>query len=81
MRNTGLDEAQAGIKIARRNINNLRYADDTTLMAQSEEELKSLLMKVKEESEKVGLNLNIQKTKTMASGPITSWEIDRNRWK
>ena len=76
MRNTGLDEAQAGIKIARRNINNLRYADDTTLMAESEEELKSLLMKVKEESEKVGLKLNIQKTKIMASGPITSWEID-----
>ena len=77
MRNPGLDEAQAGIKIARRNINNLRYADDTTLMAQSEEELKSLLMKVKEESEKVGLKLNIQKTKIMASGPITSWQIDR----
>ena len=77
MRNAGLEEAQAGIKIARRNINNLRYADDTTLMAQSEEELKSLLMKVKEESEKVGLKLNIQKTKIMASGPITSWE---NRW-
>ena len=76
MRNTGLDEAQAGIKIARRNINNLRYADDTTLMAESEEELKSLLMKVKEESEKVGLKLNIQKTKIMASGPITSWQID-----
>ena len=76
MRNTGLDEAQAGIKIARRNINNLRYADDTTLMAESEEELKSLLMNVKEESEKVGLKLNIQKTKIMASGPITSWEID-----
>ncbi|MEX5744046.1 reverse transcriptase domain-containing protein, partial [Helicobacter pylori] len=76
MRNTGLEEAQAGIKIARRNINNLRYADDTTLMAESEEELKSLLMKVKEESEKVGLKLNIQKTKIMASGPITSWEID-----
>ena len=75
MRNTGL-EAQAGIKIARRNINNLRYADDTTLMAESEEELKSLLMKVKEESEKVGLKLNIQKTKIMASGPITSWQID-----
>ena len=75
MRNAGLDEAQAGIKIARRNINNLRYADDTTLMAESEE-LKSLLMKVKEESEKVGLKLNIQKTKIMASGPITSWEID-----
>ena len=76
MRNTGLDEAQAGIKIARRNINNLRYADDTTLMAESEEELKSLLMKVKEESENVGLKLNIQKTKIMASGPITSWQID-----
>ena len=77
MRNAGLDEAQAGIKIARRNINNLTYADDTTLMAESKEELKSLLMKVKEESEKVGLKLNIQKTKTMASGPITSWQIDR----
>ena len=76
MRNARLDEAQAGIKIARRNINNLRHADDTTLMAESEEELKSLLMKVKEESEKVGLKLNIQKTKMMASGPITSWEID-----
>ena len=76
MRNTGLEEAQAGIKIAGRNINSLRYADDTTLMAESEEELKSLLMKVKEESEKVGLKLNIQKTKIMASGPITSWEID-----
>ena len=76
MRNAGLDDAQAGIKIARRNINNLRYADDTTLMAESEEELKSLLMKVKMESEKVGLKLNIQKTKIMASGPITSWEID-----
>ena len=76
MRNAGLEEAQAGIKIARRNINNLRYADDTTLMAESEEELKSLLMKVKEESEKVGLKLKIQKTKIMASGPITSWEID-----
>ena len=76
IRNTGLDEAQAGIKIARRNINNLRYADDTTLMAESEEELKSLLTKVKEESEKVGLKLNIQQTKIMASGPITSWEID-----
>ena len=76
MRNSGLEEAQAGIKIAGRNINNLRYADDTTLMAESEEELKSLLMKVKEESEKVGLKLNIQKTKIMASGPITSWEID-----
>ena len=76
MRNTGLEEAQAGIKIARRNINNLRYADDTTLMAKSEEELKSLLMKVKEESEKVGLKLNIQKTKIMPSGPITSWKMD-----
>ena len=76
MRNAGLEEAQAGIKISRRNINNLRHADDTTLMAESEEELKSLLMKVKEESEKVGLKLNIQKTKIMASSPITSWEID-----
>ena len=76
MRNAGLDEAQAGIKIARRNINNLRYADDTTLMAKSKEELKSLLMKVKEESEKVGLKLNIEKTKIMASGPITLWQID-----
>ena len=76
MRNAGLDEAQAGIKIAGRNINNLRYADDTTLMAESEEELKSLLIKVKEESEKVGLKLNIQKTKIMASHPITSWKID-----
>ena len=76
MRNTGLEEAQAGVKIAGRNINNLRYADDTTLMAESEEELKSLLMKLKEESEKFGLKLNIQKTKIMASGPITSWEID-----
>ena len=76
MRNAGLEEAQAGIKIARRNINHLRYADDTTLMAESEEELKSLLMKVKEEGEKVGLKLNIQETKIMASGPITSWEID-----
>ena len=76
MQNARLDEVQAGIKIARRNINNLRYADDTTLMVESEEELKSLLMKVKEESEKVGLKLNIQKTKIMASGPITSWEID-----
>ena len=76
MKNAGLEEAQAGIKIAGRNINNLRYADDTTLMAESEEELKSLLMKVKEESEKDGLKLNIQKTKIMASGPITSWEID-----
>ena len=76
MRNAGLEEAQAGIKIARRNINNLRYGDDTTLMEESEEELKSLLMKVKEESEKVGLKLNIQKTKIMASGPISSWQID-----
>ncbi|XDA72164.1 hypothetical protein R6Z07F_002453 [Ovis aries] len=76
MRNSGLDEAQAGIKIARRNINNLRYADDTTLMTEGEEELKSLLMKVKEDSEKVGLKLNIQKTKILASGPITSWQID-----
>ena len=76
MRHAGLEETQAGIKIARRNINHLRYADNTTLMAESEEELKSLLMKVKEESEKVGLKLNIQKTKIMASGPITSWEID-----
>ena len=76
MRNTGLEEAQAGVKIAGRNINNLRYADDTTLMAESEEELKSVLMKVKEESEKVGLELNIQKTKIMASSPITSWQID-----
>ena len=76
MRNTGLEEAQAGIRIARRNINNLRFADDTTLMAESEEELKSLLMKVKMESEKVDLKLNIQKTKIMASGPITSWQID-----
>ena len=79
MRNAGLEEAQAGIKIAGRNISNFRYADDTTLMAESEEELKSLLMKVKEESEKVGLKLNIQKTKIMASGPITSWEIDGER--
>ena len=77
MRNAGLDKAQAGIKISRRNINNLRYADDTTLMAESKEELKSLLMKVKEESEKVALKLNIHKTKIMASGPITSWQIDR----
>ena len=77
MRNAGLEEAQSGIKVARRNINNLRYADDTTLMAESEEELKSLLMKVKEESENVGLKLNIQKIKIMASGPITSWQIDR----
>ena len=76
MRNAGLEEAQAGIKIAGRNIDNLRYADDTTLMAESEEELKSLLMKVKDKSEKVGLKLNIQKTKIMASGPITSWQID-----
>ena len=80
MRNTGLEKAQAGIKIARRNINNLRYADDTTLMAESEEGLKSLLMKVKVESEKVGLKLNIQKTKIMASGPITSWEMGK-QWK
>ena len=80
MRNASLDEAQAGIKIARRNINNLRYADDTTLKAESEEELKSLLMKVKEESEKVGLKLSIQKTKIMASGPITSWQIEK-QWK
>ena len=80
MRNTGLEEAQAGIKIARRNINNLRYADDTTLMAESEEELKRLLMKVKEESEKVSLKLNIQKM-IMASGPITSWEIVGKQWK
>ena len=79
MRNTGLEGAQAGIKIARRNINNLRYADDTTLMAETEKELKSLLMKVKEESEKVGLKLNIQKTKIMASSPITSWQIDGKR--
>ena len=77
MRNAGLDEAQAGIKFARRNINSLKYANDTTLMAESEEELKSLLMKVKEESEKISLKLNIQKTKIMASGPITSWHIDR----
>ena len=76
MRNTGLDETQAGIRIARRNINNLRYADDTTLMAESEEELRRLLMKVKEESEKVGLKINIQKTKILASSPITSWKID-----
>ena len=76
MRNTGLDETQAGIKMARRNINNLRYANDTTLVAESKEELKSLLMKVKEESEKVGLKLNIQKMKIMASGPITSWQVD-----
>ena len=76
MRNAGMEEAQAGVKIARRNINNLRYADDTTLMAESEEELKGILMKVKEESEKVGLKLNIQKTKIMATGPITLWQID-----
>ena len=81
MRNAGLEEAQAGIKIARRNINNLRYANDTTLMAESEEELKSLLMKVKEESEKVGLKLNIQETKIMASGPITSWQTMGKPWK
>ena len=81
MRNTGLEESQAGIKIAGRNINHLRYADDTTLMAENEEELKSLLMKVKEESEKVGLKLNIQKMKIMASGPITSWPIDGKQWK
>ena len=81
MRNTGLDEAQAGIKIDGRNINNLRYADDTSLMTESEEELKSLLMKVKVESEKVGLKLNVQKTKIMASGPITSWQIDGKQWK
>ena len=79
MRNSRLEEAQAGIKIAGRNINNLRYADDTTLMAESDEELKSLLMKVKEESEKVGLKLNIEKTKIMTSGPITSWQIDGER--
>ena len=81
MRNAGLEEAQAGIKTARRDINNLRYADDTTLMAESEEELKSLLMKVKVESEKVDLKLNIQKMKITASGPITSWEIDGEQWK
>ena len=81
MRKAGLEEAQAGIKISRRNINNLRYADDTTLMAESEEELKSLLMKVKEESEKVDLKLNFCKTKIMASGPITSWQIDGKQWK
>ena len=81
MRNTGLEEAQAGIKIAGKNINNLRYADDTTLLAESKEELKSLLMKEKEESEKVGLKLNIQKTKIMASGLITSWHIDGEQWK
>ena len=81
MRNPGLNEAQAGINIAGRNINNLRYADDTTLMAKNEEELKSLLMKVKEESEKVGLKLNIQKTKIMVSGPITSWQVNGKQWK
>ena len=81
MRNAGLEEAQAGIKIATRNINNLRYADNTAIMAESEEELKILLMKIKEENEKVGLKLNIQKTKIMASGPITSWEIDGKQWK
>ena len=81
MRNTGLEEAQAGIKIARRNVNNLRYADDTTLMAESEEELKSLLIKVKEESEKVGLKFNIQKTKITASKPITSWQIEGEKLK
>ena len=80
MSNAGLDEAQAGIKIAGRNISNLRYADDTTLIAENEEELKSCLMKVKEESEKVGLKLNIQKTKIMASGPITSWQIEGGKW-
>ena len=81
MGNAGLDEAQAGIKIAKRNINNLRYADDTTLMAENEEELKSLLMKVKGASEKPGLKFNIQKMKNMASGPITSWQIDGEKWK
>ena len=81
MRNAGLEDTQAGIKISRRNINNLRYADDTTLMAESEEELKSLLMKVKVENEKVGFKLNIQKMKIMASGPITSWQIDGEQWK
>ena len=81
MRNTGLDEGQTGIKIARRNINNIRYADDTTFISESEEELKSLLMKMKKDSEKVGLKLNIQKTKIMASGPITSWQIDRETMK
>ena len=81
MQNAGLDDSQGGIKTARRNINNLRYADDTTLMAESEEELKRLLMQMKEESEKVGLNLNIQKTKIMASGPIMSWEIMGKQWK
>ena len=80
MRNPGLDEAQAGIKITGRNVNNLRYTDDTTLTAESEKELKSLFMKVKEENEKVGLKLNIQKTKIMASGPITSWQIDGKQW-
>ena len=80
-RNAGLEEAQAGIKIAGRNISHLRYADDTTLMAESEQELKNLLMKVREESEKIGLKLNIQKTKIMAPGPITSWQIDGKRWK
>ena len=81
MRNTGLEEAQAGIKISERNINNLRYVDDTTLMAESEEELKSLLMRVKKDSEKAGLKLNIQKTKIMAFGPITSWQIEGKKWK
>ena len=81
MQNAGLDETQDGIKISGRNISNLRYADDTTLMAESEEELKSFLMKVKEENEKVGLKLNIQKTEIMASGPITSWQIDGKQWK
>ena len=81
MRNAGLDEAQAGIKIAGRNTSNLRYAEDTTLMAESKEELKNLLMKVKKESEKAGLKLNIQKTKVMASSPITSWKIDEKQWK
>ena len=81
MRNAGLEEAQAGIKIAGRNINNLRYADDTTLMAESKEKLKSLLMKVKEEGEKIGLKLNIQKTKIVATSPITSWQIDGKQWK
>ena len=81
MQNARLDEAQTGTKTAGRNVNNLRYADDTTLMAESKEELKSLLIRVKEESEKAGLNLNIQKTKIMTSGPITSWQIDGNKWK
>ena len=81
MRNTGLEEAQAGIRFAKRNINNLRYADDTTLMAESEEELKRLLVKVKKKSENFGLKLNIQKTKIMASGPISSWQIDGEQWK